>query len=287
MNDIVYDIWMSLLKLDNENIYMERYGSAKDLFGISGRIFFPDCVSQGDHNKLIDKNIKEEAIKISEYCSKNDISVVTKTNASYPRMLGFICDPPKLLYIKGTVDNSRKCVAIVGSRNPSPYGLKCTSYFARELSDSGYVIVSGLALGIDSKAHMTALDNGGITYSVLGSGIGNIYPKQNADLAEQVAKNGALITEYGPFAKPDRWHFPERNRIISGMCHAALIVEGKENSGSLITASHSIEQGREVFCVPGNIFSENSRGVNALINDGARLVNRPDEITGYLEGLIY
>ena len=287
MNDLIHEIWMSQLKLENDGWYLERYGSAKDIFEMKKKILCPDCISANDCLQLNDIKRKKETEKIAEYCINNSVSAVTRSHGKYPRMLGFIGDPPKLLYIKGIVDNSRKCVAIVGSRNPSPYGLKCATFFAKELSENGYVIVSGLALGIDSRAHITALENGGTTYSVLGSGLGNIYPVQNTGLAEQIASAGALMTEYPPYAAPDRWHFPERNRIVSGICHAVLIVEGKENSGSLITAAHSIEQGREVFCIPGNIFSENSRGVNALINDGARLVNRPEEIIGYLEGLNY
>jgi DNA processing protein len=287
MNDIVYDIWFSLLRLDSEESYIEKYGSAKEIFAMTGRMMSAEGLTGSDILKMTDAGIKEEAVKISEFCVRNKVDAVTGKHRSYPRLLNCIGRPPKLLYIKGAIDSRRKCIAVVGSRNPSPYGLKCTAYFAGELSRRGYVIVSGLALGIDSKAHMTALENNGKTYSVLGSGIGNIYPSSNEDLAQVITENGALISEYAPYAKPDKWHFPERNRIISGICHATLIVEGKTNSGSLITATHSIEQGREVFCVPGNIFSENSRGVNSLINEGARLVNSPEEIDEYVSGLLY
>jgi DNA processing protein len=287
MNDIVCEIWLSLLRLDSEERYLEKYGTAKELFYMTGSMMAAEGIAESDIYKMTDMGIKEEAVKISEFCIKNNVDAVTGKHCLYPRLLSYISRPPKLLYIKGTIDNCRKCVAVVGSRNPSPYGLKCTSYFAGELSRRGYVIVSGLALGIDSKAHETALENSGKTYSVLGSGIGNIYPARNENLARAISENGSLISEYAPYVKPDKWHFPERNRIISGICHATLIVEGKANSGSLITATHSIEQGREVFCIPGNIFSENSKGANSLINEGARLVNSPEEIDEYVSGLLY
>ena len=215
------------------------------------------------------------------------LNVIKHYDDIYPILLKQIRNPPDKLYVKGRIDNSRKCLAIVGSRKPSPYGLKCAGYFAKVLVKSGFVIVSGLARGIDSKAHLAALKNNGLTYAVLGSGISNIYPKENSKLAEQIERSGAVISEYPPFEKPNRWNFPARNRIISGLCHAVILVEGKMGSGSIITAEHALDQGREVFCIPGNIFSENSKGVNSLINEGARLVNDPYEVADYVNSLNY
>lgn len=219
--------------------------------------------------------------------SKNGIHIIKYSDNSYPRLLKHISHPPDVIYVKGKIDNSVKCIAIVGSRKPSPYGLKCASYFSNTLSRRGFIIVSGLARGIDTKAHISTLKCKGRTYAVLGSGISNIYPKENEELANEIENCGAMISEYPSFEKPNRWNFPARNRIISGICHAIILVEGKMGSGSIITAEHALDQGREVFCIPGNIFSENSKGVNSLINEGARLVNTPDEVAEYVNNLNY
>lgn len=265
MDDIYYKIWRSSV-ISRENV------TNKDISHVE--------YSSASQNRRI-------AMSIFEECKGNGIKVITKGSEDYPKMLRYIPNAPEVIYVKGNIIKGRRCIGVVGSRKPSPYGLKCTSFFVRELIKHDHVIVSGMAVGIDQRAHEEALCGNGITYAVLGSGFDNIYPECNTALSEKIMANGALISEYPPHTRPNRWHFPLRNRIISGLCDALLLVEGKTNSGSIITAMHSIEQGREVFCVPGNIFSENSRGANALINDGAVLASHPSEITGYMENIVY
>lgn len=287
MIDAVYEIWFTLLKMRTKTEFLTRYGSAANLYHMTKREFIKDRVPYDDIIFLLDMETREKARIIIEHCQNEKINVICMEDRQYPVLLRHIYCPPRVLYVKGRIDNDRKNIAVVGSRNPSPYGIKCTDYFVKALSLNNFTIVSGLARGIDARAHIGALEQKGTTYAVLGSGISAIYPAENIRLGMKVAENGALISEYPPETKPERWHFPERNRIISGICHATLVTEGKSGSGSLITATWSVEQGREVFCIPGNIFSTNSHGPNSLINEGARLAGSPDEIIGYVEGLSY
>lgn len=265
MDDIYYRIWRSSV--------------------ISRQNICDNDISAVTYNSK--SNNRRVAMSIFEECTGSGINVISKGSIDYPKMLMHIPNAPEVIYVKGNIKKEKRCIGVVGSRKPSPYGLKCTSFFVRELIKHGYVIVSGMAYGIDQRAHEEALLGNAVTYAVLGGGFDNIYPASNTRLSEKISANGALISEYPPNTTPNRWHFPARNRIISGLCEALLVVEGKANSGSIITAMHSIEQGREVFCVPGNIFSENSHGTNALINDGAILVNHPSEIIGYMEKIVY
>ncbi len=287
MNNILYEIWFSSIDLSEKGDYIERFGSVEELYSVKSRTLIAEKIPYQDFLNITSENNKRKAEDIYIHCRSSGIRIISQKDDEYPILLRFIQNPPRILYVKGNIQNKEKCVAIVGSRTPSPYGLKCTRFFAEGIAEKGHIVTSGLARGIDSAAHKSVLGKGFSTYAVLGSGISSVYPKENLELAEEISRNGALISEYPPMSKPEKWHFPQRNRIISGMSHAVLIVEGKENSGSLITANHALDQGREVFCVPGNIFSENSKGVNLLINDGGRVVNHPDSINEYLEGIVY
>jgi len=199
---------------------------------------------------------------------------VTFTDPRYPPLLREIYDPPIVLYCLG--DRSRPIeqpgIAIVGSRRCSTYGKSASEMLARELARRGVTIVSGLARGIDSAAHRGALDGGGATIAVMGTGLDAVYPKENRKLADQIAARGALLTEFPLNTPPLSQNFPFRNRVISGISLGVMIVEGAERSGSLITARMAYEQGRDVFAVPGNITSSKSFGPNYLIKDGAKLV---------------
>lgn len=199
------------------------------------------------------------------------MQIINIQDGNYPRMLREIYDPPKSLYIAGNINILNKpSIAIVGCRKPSEYGKKAAKYFAYNLAKQGINIISGLAIGIDSCAHLGALEAKGKTIAVVGNGLDTVYPKQNENLAKQIIKQGgAIISEYPLGTKPEKNHFPARNRIISGLSNGVIVVEAKEESGSLITADFAIEQGREVFAVPGNINSINSVGTNQLIQDGA------------------
>lgn len=208
------------------------------------------------------------------------IEKIDMKNRYYPQMLKKIYSPPKELYVIGNKEIlNMSCVAIVGCRECSQYGRKVAEKFAYELSKRGLVIVSGLAKGIDSFAHIGTVYAKGKTIAVLGSGLDNIYPKENVELARKIVEyGGCIISEYPLGTKPEKKNFPQRNRIISGLSKGVLVVEAKEKSGTLITVDFAIEQGRDVFCVPGNINSFNSVGTNELIKQGAKLVNNINDI---------
>ncbi|MGH7273320.1 MAG: DNA-processing protein DprA [Nitrospiria bacterium] len=211
------------------------------------------------------------------------ITVITLKDAGYPKSLSAINDPPPILYIRGELlPSDNQAVAIVGSRKASPYGIRTAERIANELSAHGFTIVSGLARGVDSAAHLGALAAEGRTIAVLGCGLDNLYPPENAGLREKIAQHGAVISEFPLGTAPLPAHFPHRNRIISGLSLGTLVVEAAERSGSLITAQCALEQGREVFAIPGNLGATNSQGTNRLIKAGAKLV---EEIQDILEEL--
>ena len=204
-------------------------------------------------------------------------------DSNYPALLQEIHDPPLLLYLRGRRELLNKAMlAMVGSRRASRRGEQDAQAFARALADSGFTIVSGLALGIDAAAHRGALDAGAGTVAILGCGVDVCYPRRNAELYRAIAENGLLISEYPPGAEPLRHQFPRRNRIISGLSLGVLVVEATTRSGSLITARQALEQNREVFALPGSIHSPASRGCNALIREGAKLVETLDDILAEL-----
>ena len=200
-------------------------------------------------------------------------------NATYPRLLAEIADPPECIWIRGNdALLSRLTVAVIGARAASQEGLIAAREISMDLARAGVVVVSGLARGIDSAAHQGALDGGGDTIAVLGTGIDLVYPAENAVLSERIASSGLLVTEFAPGSHPEDWHFPRRNRIISGLSKAVVVVEAKEKSGSLITARLAADQGRDVMAVPGTIVGGRNRGANALLRDGAKLVESAVDI---------
>ena len=197
----------------------------------------------------------------------------------YPALLRHIDDPPALLFVRGSLlPADALAVAIVGSRHSTAYGARVAWQLAHGLARAGYTVVSGLARGIDAAAHRGALDGGGRTIAVLGTGVLNVYPPEHADLAVEIATAGALVSEQPPLAKPSRGAFPQRNRIISGLSLGTVVVQASDRSGALITARLAGEQGREVFAVPGPVDCRMSRGCHRLIRDGARLVESVDDI---------
>ena len=197
----------------------------------------------------------------------------------YPPLLACISDPPPVLWARGTLDVLHTpAVAVIGSGTATPYALQVATRIAAELAGRGIVLVSGLARGVDSAAHRGCLDGGGATAAVLGCGLDRVYPPEHADLASQIAERGLLVGELAPGAPPLPEHFPLRNRIISGLTLATVVVEASERSGSLITARCAMEQGRDVMAVPGSVLSGRNRGSHALLKDGARFVESADDI---------
>lgn len=202
----------------------------------------------------------------------NDLSIkiITDRDDEYPQQLLLIEDRPRVLYQKGTyIDDDNLSIAIVGSRKLTSYGKWASEKFSKELANLGVTIVSGLAHGVDRVAHLAALESGGRTIGVLGNGIDNIYPMSNRSIYEEIPNNGCIISEFPLATQPLQFHFPMRNRIISGLSLAVIVIEAQEKSGSLITSSHAINQGKDVFALPGNINSLYSKGTNLLIRDGA------------------
>ena len=207
------------------------------------------------------------------------IAAIPWSAASYPVALAAITDPPPVLWTRGHVDAlSVPAVAIVGSRAASPYGLAVAGQLAADLAARGLAIVSGLARGVDSAAHRGALSAGGVTIAVLGSGVDVVYPPEHASLASEIDATGTVISELVPGTRPLQWFFPMRNRIISGLSRAVVVIEAGEKSGSLITARCALDQGRDVLAVPGNILTGRNRGAHALLRDGAKIVESADDI---------
>ena len=205
--------------------------------------------------------------------------VITLDDENYPASLKAIYDPPPLLYVKGELlTNDSHSISVVGTRNATPYGMKVTEQLSGQLASRGIAIVSGMAHGIDTAAHNGALSTGGRTIAVIGNGLDIIYPADNSRLFEKIISSGAAISELPMGTKPHRGMFPRRNRLISGISLGTLIVEASKQSGAIITADFALEQGREVFAVPGQIFSEASKGTNELIKQGAKLVDSVEDI---------
>jgi DNA processing protein len=222
-----------------------------------------------------------------EAAAREGVQIITDLSADYPRSLREIHDPPAMLYVRGKIlPKDALCVAIVGSRHATNYGLTQAERLAGSLARAGLTIVSGLARGIDAAAHRGALAAGGRTIAVLGSGVMNIYPPEHAALADEVVMQGAIVSEASLYAAPLSGSFPQRNRIISGMSLGVVIVEAALQSGALITGRHAMEQGREVFAVPGRVDNRMSHGCHRLIRDGAKLVETADDVLEELGPLV-
>lgn len=237
----------------------------------------------GMSDKIIQNMQKAKDAKLLEkyekYILKNDIKIINISDDNYPAKLKNIYAPPITIFAKGDISllNS-KSIAIVGSREPSKYGIYVAEKFSKELSKEGITIVSGLARGIDTFAHVGALSSFGKTIAVLGSGIDVVYPKENAKYYREISEKGLIISEYIVGTAPESKNFPQRNRIISGLSDGVLVVEARKNSGTMITTDFALEQGKELYVIPGNITSNLSAGTNNLIKEGAKLVTDVYEI---------
>jgi DNA processing protein len=252
-----------------ENVFK---AGARDLLSISG---LGEEKARSIHNfalwDVVEKQIKEAVRK--------KIEVVSFDDPRYPSVLKDIEGMPVVLYMKGEYHpDDRYGIAVVGSRKNTGYGEAVTQKISCELASAGFTIISGMARGIDTLSHRSALTSGGRTIAVLGSGIDVHYPAENKGLMEKIAASGCVISEFPPGTMPNRENFPRRNRLISGLSMGVLVVEAAADSGSLITAGYAAEQNKEIFAVPGSIFSRNSEGTNRLIRQGAKVVLRTDDI---------
>jgi DNA processing protein len=247
-----------------------------------GKIFFDLGLTEKQTGNFLEFRKKHSPEKLFLELAKEKIEILTINDEAYPTQLKEIASAPPVLYIRGDKNIlNNKSIAIVGSRKFTEYGRRVTENLTRDLARAGLTIVSGLALGIDGIAHRAALDADGITAAVLGTGIDDatIYPREHFNLAKRIIENGgALITEQPPKTPSLKQNFPARNRIMAGLALGTLVIEAAESSGSLITANFALEQNREVFAVPGDIFSPQSAGSNLLIKKGAKLVNSAADI---------
>lgn len=230
-------------------------------------------------NEIIKFEVERHIEREWHFVDKLGLEVLSLECSGYPPLLKAIYDPPPVLYFKGKkLDEFPVPLAVVGTRIPTNYGKIVTEALCESLSAMGICIVSGLARGIDTLAHKTALKAGGETIAVFGCGLSHIYPPENRYLRDKIVNQGAIVSEFPITMRPDRNNFPARNRVISGLSHGTLVIEAGEKSGALITAEFALEQGREVFAVPGNINSPNSKGTNRLIKTGAVIVESPESI---------
>ncbi len=236
---------------------------------------------KNNHDPEIDTHKKDKYgyLKVMDYIFKNKVELLCIGDDGYPDILEQIYSPPPLLFFRGNkIKEMEFGIAIVGSRKCTAYGREAAAYISRNLSEIGITVVSGLAVGIDSYAHKAALEGKGGTIGVLGCGIDIVYPPENKLLYEEIILKGSIITEFFPKTPPLKNNFPIRNRIISGLCRGVIVIEAGEKSGAVITCEMALKQDREVFAVPGNIFSPASRGCHKLIKNGAKLVERIDDI---------
>lgn len=270
---LIYWIWLAQrqhLSQRDKLALLEHYGSIDGCYEARE---YPIQLRQESLEALMDKDLAE-AEAILAKCAKGKIRILTWEDPMYPQRLKNIYDPPILLYYRGTLPafDREVAVGVVGTRKASAYGLKAAQTLGGQIAACGGLVVSGMAAGIDAMATQGALQQGRPAVGVLGCGVDRVYPVSNRKLFMEMEQQGCLISEYPPGDTPERWHFPQRNRIISGLCCGVLVVEAPENSGALITARQALEQGRDVFVVPGNIGVSTSVGSNALLKEGAQAV---------------
>lgn len=293
MRDKKYCVWLSSIPGIGSIscLSLIRYfGSAENVYHCSfSELMSSGIIREQTANTVIEHRNIGNTDEYLGMMKENGIKVYTIFENEYPENLRNIYDPPPVLYVKGELkEEDSLSIGIVGSRKASDYGLKMAHRIASRLAELGITIVSGMALGIDSAAHKGALAVKGRTIAVFACGHKYVYPMSNYRLSQEIQKSGAIITEYPYDTEAFAPQFPARNRIISGMSLGVIVVEAGEKSGSLITADFALEQGREVFAVPGNITSPNSKGTNSLIKNGAKLVSKIEDITEELNlNIIY
>ena len=280
MSNLKYWLWLSALRGLGTGKKLELL----DQLGTPEGICYADdeeLARSGADRRAIESirgTSLEEADRILGECQRLGLRVLTIQDTEYPDRLRNIYDPPLVLYVRGHMPlfDEELAVAMVGTRDCTPYGIMAAEDLSYAMTRQGALIVSGLAAGIDAAAHRGALRSGGVTAAVLGNGHDVVYPKENRYLYEDIAVSGVILSEYPPGTPPLSWHFPTRNRIISGLSDAVLVIEAGEKSGSLITVDMALEQGRDIYALPGPVNSSMSRGCNYLIQQGAGLMTSPE-----------
>lgn len=254
-------------------------GSARAVFEASAATLTATglCTPRAVQNFISNRDVRLPQ-RLDYFCRHNGVQILAYTGTDYPQSLQNLSDKPLVLYVKGELPQANYALAIVGSRRCTEYGVRAAACFAQAMTREGIPIISGGAKGIDTAAHEACLQAGGTTVAVLGCGLDIVYPSENAKLFARIAEHGALVTEYPPGVPPAAANFPARNRIIVGLSQAVLVAEAGKRSGAVITANIAADEGREVYCVPGNIFDGSSIGCHELIRTGAKLVDMPQDI---------
>jgi DNA processing protein len=280
--NLVYWVWLSMMQkiTPGEKMKLLEHFITPDKIWHASKdeIAALPFSNQKIFTQLADESIRRNSERAAKELESMDISAVSIYDQDYPALLKNIYDPPMVLYIRGNLVRDELMVAIVGSRRATPYGADISETLAYGLAKRNVTVISGMARGIDSCSHRGALEAGGRTVAILGCGVDVVYPPENKRLKKMIERSGAVISEYPPGTKPLPVNFIARNRIISGASAGTVVVEAGSRSGSLITAGYALEQGREVFAVPGNIDSPGSKGTNRLIRDGAKIVTCVDDI---------
>ncbi len=295
MDDLQY--WLALNSLTDIGPVVARnllsaFGSPDNIFNMTtAELRQVEGVGEYRAQKIISFKSWDDVKREIEKAEKNNVRILTLDNPDYPEGLKQIHGAPVILYVKGDLESADKyAIAMVGSRRSTDYGRHVADGMAYKLASSGLTVVSGMAMGIDTISHKGALKAGGRTIAVLGSGIDVPYPASNRGLMSAIASSGAVISEFPFGTQPNKENFPRRNRIISALSLGVIVIEATLDSGSLITVGYALEQGKEVFAVPGQITSMNSKGTNSLIKKGARLIDRAeeviDELSDQLRGLL-
>jgi DNA processing protein len=258
---------------------LQRFHSPKHVFEASiEELLQVEGMSRGTASGIQNFKMPDKVEKDLTLTLKKGYEIITMNHPDYPPLLHEIPDPPPFLYVYGKIDPLKSHIAVVGSRNATNYGMATTKRLCENLASIGIAVVSGMARGIDTSAHIGSIEGKGKTIAVLGSGFGRIYPAENRDLFHKISENGAVITEFSMHTEPESYNFPIRNRIISGISLGTVVVEATRKSGSLITARLAGEQNREVFAVPGSVHSFKSTGTHTLIKQGAKLVEHVQDI---------
>ena len=283
MNELLYWIWLSLCSRPDSATFpslLKKFKTAKEVYDATDSEISSALTPRSSDRNLLLKRDLERPRKILEFCEKHGVGILTYGDDMYPESLRNIQTPPVLLYYRGELPdfNSGVRIAIVGTRKLTDTGRKNAFHLAYDLAKSGATVVSGMAIGIDGVAHAGALAANMPTVAVIGSGIDVCYPKAHLKLARNIVRCGCILTEYPIGTRPNKFNFPQRNRIISGLCSGVAVIEGREKSGAMITAKYAQMQGRRLYAFPGSVGAENSEAGNLLIKNGATLITRAEDV---------
>ncbi len=280
----IYDVWFSNIDISDKcKIELLNKFSSKEIWDFSEKNFIQIGILEQYYNRILEVEYRLKLDKYIKYIENKRIELISFKDKKYPNKLKKINNMPPFLYVRGNLENLYDDnIAIIGSRDASEYGKFVARRIAKQIADKNINIVSGLAIGIDKFAHLGALDsNIGKTIAVLGTGVSEkeVYPLENKKIFDKILENnGTIVSEFKLGTAPTKYNFPKRNRIISGLSEKIVVVEAKNKSGSLITVDYALEQGKDVFAVPGNITSKNSEGTNKLIQEGAFVLNNYEDV---------